>query len=301
MKRSVLAVFLASAVGAVAVPVTFAPSAVMAQTSTYTVSFALGSATLSNTAKQVVADAAAAFKAGNSPKIELVGHTDTTGSAAFNQRLSEQRAAAVQAALVQNGVAADAIAMRAVGQNELIVPTADGVYEPANRVVVIDINPSGAMAASAPAPAPMAVSTADPFKRFQVAPGFYYGFNGSQDRNLLGGNITGTYWVTNNIGVGGEQALFFPLTGGGVGGRSVASVDYSFGDVANLGSMGGLGVTVGLNGGLIYGDGVNDDWIYGPEIGLNLGKISAKLAYDISDGGLDDSTISATIGYLLRF
>jgi hypothetical protein len=267
----------------------------------FTVSFALGSATLSNAAKQVVADAAAAFKAGSAPKIELVGHTDTTGSAGFNQQLSEKRAKAVRDELVKNGVMADAVQVRAVGQTELIVPTADNVYEPANRVVLINVDPSGAAQAPAAAPAATAVSMADPFKRFQVAPGFYYGFNGSQDRNLLGGNITGTYWVTNNIGIGGEQALFFPLTGGGVGGRSVASVDYSFGDVANLGSMGGLGVTVGLNGGLIYGDGVNDDWIYGPEIGLNLGKISAKLAYDISDGGLDDSTISATIGYLLRF
>lgn len=305
MKRPVLAVFLAAAMGAAAVPITFAPTAAMAQMSTYTVKFALGSATLSNSAEQVVADAAAAFMAGDSPKIELVGHTDTTGSAGFNQRLSEKRAEAVQAALLQNGVSPGAIEVRAVGQNNLIVPTGDGVNEPANRVVVIDTDP---MQGQQPAAKPEVVPAVTPasekyaFKRFQVEPGLYFGYNGSQDRNLLGGNLSATYWVTEHIGVGGEQALFFPLSGdGGVGARSVASIDYSFGDVADAGSMGGLGVTVGLNGGLIYGDGVNDDWIYGPEIGMNLGPFKAKLAYDISDAGLDDSTVSATLGYTLRF
>lgn len=46
--------------------------------------------------------------------VEVVGHTDNTGSAAFNQTLSVERAGAVRAILVANGVAPGRV--RAVGR-----------------------------------------------------------------------------------------------------------------------------------------------------------------------------------------
>lgn len=268
----------------------------------YTVGFAMGSTTLDSQAMATVDDAVAAFKAGNTASINLVGHSDTVGGAKRNQQVSEMRAAAVRDAMVKKGVSSDKISMRGVGENSLIVATPDGVAEQANRAVVISFD-SMAAAPAAPADSGMTdTKVAEVWKGIQVTPGFYYGYNGAQDKNLLGANLSADYFLSERISVGGEQAVFVPLSGQGTfGGRSVASVDLHFGNVTEVGDMGGLGVSVGLNAGGIYGQGVNDDWIYGPEIGMSLGAFSVKAAYDISDQGVDDSTVSVTLGYSMRF
>lgn len=265
----------------------------------YTVDFAMGSAKLDSQAMATVDDAVAAYKAGNTASINLVGHTDTVGSAKRNQQVSEMRAAAVRDAMVARGISADKISMMGVGEDSLIVATPDGVAEQANRAVVISFDEM----AAAPANTGMAdTKVAEVWRGIRVTPGFYYGYNGSQDKNLLGANLSADYFLSERISVGGEQAVFVPLSGQGTfGGRSVASVDLHFGNVTEVGDMGGLGVSVGLNAGGIYGQGVNDDWIYGPEIGMSLGAFSVKAAYDISDQGVDDSTVSVTLGYSVRF
>ncbi|MHA7820527.1 MAG: OmpA family protein [Erythrobacter sp.] len=75
--------------------------------------------------------------------IDVYGFTDTTGSDALNQRLSEQRAQAVADYLVGKGVARGRIATRGYGESYdyLRVKTADGVNEPLNRRVEIKIIP----------------------------------------------------------------------------------------------------------------------------------------------------------------
>ena len=62
-----------------------------------------------------------------------VGHTDSIGSDAYNQRLSERRAEAVRQALVKEGLTAGAISTVGRGKTQPLVPTADGVREPQNR------------------------------------------------------------------------------------------------------------------------------------------------------------------------
>jgi len=51
-------------------------------------------------------------------KIEVVGHTDRIGKAAYNQKLSIQRAESVSDYLVRRGVAGDRIVTRGVGESE---------------------------------------------------------------------------------------------------------------------------------------------------------------------------------------
>jgi len=53
----------------------------------------------------------------NYPSLRLVieGHTDSTGSEEFNQKLSEQRAAAVRDYLVDQGLSMDSIVTRGLG------------------------------------------------------------------------------------------------------------------------------------------------------------------------------------------
>ena len=65
--------------------------------------------------------------------INLVGHTDTSGSRAYNQKLSMQRANVVRDAMIQRGVDGSLLTVNHRGENELLVDTADGVREPANR------------------------------------------------------------------------------------------------------------------------------------------------------------------------
>jgi outer membrane protein OmpA-like peptidoglycan-associated protein len=75
--------------------------------------------------------------------IDVYGFTDTTGSDALNQRLSEERARAVADYLAARGVARSRIETRGYGESYdyLRVKTADGVDEPLNRRVEIKIIP----------------------------------------------------------------------------------------------------------------------------------------------------------------
>ena len=75
--------------------------------------------------------------------VDVYGFTDTTGSDALNQRLSEQRAQAVADYLAARGVARSRFATRGFGESydQLRVKTADGVNAPLNRRVEIKIIP----------------------------------------------------------------------------------------------------------------------------------------------------------------
>ncbi|MBR0674699.1 OmpA family protein [Roseomonas alkaliterrae] len=70
-------------------------------------------------------------------RIEVNGHTDTSGPARYNQGLSERRAAAVAAELVRLGVPRHEIVTRGLGQTQPMVPTPDNTREPQNRRVEI--------------------------------------------------------------------------------------------------------------------------------------------------------------------
>ena len=67
--------------------------------------------------------------------VQITGHTDTTGDAASNDKLSLDRAIEVRAALVQEGLPVANARVTGRGEREPKVRTADGVSEPANRRV----------------------------------------------------------------------------------------------------------------------------------------------------------------------
>jgi len=73
------------------------------------------------------------------PDILVIGHTDRVGSDADNDRLSLQRAERVRASLVAQGIAAERIQASGRGEREPVVQTADGVDEPRNRRVEINV------------------------------------------------------------------------------------------------------------------------------------------------------------------
>jgi len=94
---------------------------------------------LSQQALNTIKQAADAYKSKGSARITATGHTDTSGPANYNMALSLRRANAVKDALVRDGVPATAISVVGKGETDLLVPTGDGVREPQNRRVVIDI------------------------------------------------------------------------------------------------------------------------------------------------------------------
>ncbi|HEX9450409.1 MAG TPA: OmpA family protein [Burkholderiales bacterium] len=73
------------------------------------------------------------------PEIQVIGHTDAVGNAQFNDQLSRQRAQRVRDDLVQRGIAADRVEVSSRGKREPLVPTAEGVSEPKNRRVEINV------------------------------------------------------------------------------------------------------------------------------------------------------------------
>ncbi len=72
--------------------------------------------------------------------VSLIGHTDTAGPAAYNQKLSVERALAVKDYLEARGIPAAVLTTSGKGETDPRVPTPDGVREQENRRVEIRIN-----------------------------------------------------------------------------------------------------------------------------------------------------------------
>ncbi|MFE0759077.1 OmpA family protein [Inquilinus sp. NPDC058860] len=106
----------------------------------YLVFFDFDSSSLTPEARSIVASAATDALRGESTRIGVTGHTDRSGTDAYNQALSVRRAEAVRRELVADGVADSLIVVRGVGEADPLVPTADGVREPQNRRVEIVMN-----------------------------------------------------------------------------------------------------------------------------------------------------------------
>ena len=118
----------------------------------YRVFFAFDRANLSEADRQIIAQAVEDYRRTGTARITATGHTDTSGSADYNLELSQRRAEAVASELIRHGVPATDIVTIGRGEEDLLVPTADGVREPRNRRVeiVIPQPPAAAPAARSP-------------------------------------------------------------------------------------------------------------------------------------------------------
>jgi outer membrane protein OmpA-like peptidoglycan-associated protein len=106
----------------------------------FIVFFAFNKCNITAEADNVLGEAASAAKEAGSAAVKIVGHTDTSGSNKYNQKLSECRANAAKTNLVGKGVPESAITATGKGETELMVQTGDGVKEPQNRRATVDLN-----------------------------------------------------------------------------------------------------------------------------------------------------------------
>jgi outer membrane protein OmpA-like peptidoglycan-associated protein len=98
--------------------------------------FATSSDALLGESTPTLKEIAAMLKAHPQLALTIEGHTDSAGSAAANQRLSEQRAAAVKAALVSSyGVDAARLTTQGFGASKPVMPNSTDEGRAANRRV----------------------------------------------------------------------------------------------------------------------------------------------------------------------
>ncbi len=105
----------------------------------FTLFFRFDSEQLTDESRKVALDVMQAVRNRPFPDVVVLGHTDTTGSIERNFELGLKRANTVRALLVEIGLHPAAIEVTSHGEAELLVPTADEVFEPRNRRVDITV------------------------------------------------------------------------------------------------------------------------------------------------------------------
>lgn len=103
----------------------------------YGIEFDTDSAHLRPKSKAVLDDVAKALAAHPDWKLSIEGHTDATGTAEHNQKLSEQRAAAVSVYLAAHGVAASRLSSAGFGASQPIADNSTALGRARNRRVEI--------------------------------------------------------------------------------------------------------------------------------------------------------------------
>ncbi len=95
------------------------------------VNFKFDSSEIESNSEEILNQAVAALNSAAAVDIRIEGHTDSTGSDAYNQKLSQRRAAAVQAYLVQHGIPAARLSTEGKGESQPVAPntTAEGRYQ----------------------------------------------------------------------------------------------------------------------------------------------------------------------------
>ena len=104
--------------------------------------FAAGSATLSPAAQARLQPVSKVLESNPETRIEVLGHTDSSGPSAFNDKLSEQRADAVRRAMLGFGVGANRVQSQGFGATAPVASNYTPQGRRSNRRVEIEIRAS---------------------------------------------------------------------------------------------------------------------------------------------------------------
>ena len=103
--------------------------------------FAWDSAAITGAAQQEINKAYTSMRKVKGSTVSISGHTDTSGSSKYNQKLSEMRAKAVYEVFTLDLlVPEDSVSMTAMGEDGLAIKTPDNTREVLNRRVVIQLS-----------------------------------------------------------------------------------------------------------------------------------------------------------------
>ena len=105
----------------------------------FTLYFKFESEELTDESRRLVQDVLQAVKSAPVPDVVAIGHTDTTGTTASNVELGTAPRQRRAGAAGQRRPDAAAVDVASHGEAELLVQTADGVFEPRNRRVEITV------------------------------------------------------------------------------------------------------------------------------------------------------------------
>lgn len=103
------------------------------------VEFRTGSSQLTAQGRQVVNRLGAVMKEKSDSRIRVTGYTDSTGDAAANRQLSQERADAVRTALVQDGIAANRVETDGRGSDSPLAPNDTDASRAENRRVEVQV------------------------------------------------------------------------------------------------------------------------------------------------------------------
>jgi outer membrane protein OmpA-like peptidoglycan-associated protein len=111
----------------------------------YIVFFEWDKSDITPEAATILDNAVSAYANCGAASVMLAGHTDRSGTVAYNMGLAERRNASVRSYLTGRGIPNTRISSEAFGESMPRVPTADGVRELQNRRVEITYGPGSGM------------------------------------------------------------------------------------------------------------------------------------------------------------
>lgn len=104
--------------------------------------FAVDSAQVSSGLRDDLASLASSLKSYPNSTVDIIGHTDNTGAAAYNQDLSQRRAQSVASILVSNGIPSGRLRAYGRGETQPIASNLSPEGRAQNRRVDILIRPN---------------------------------------------------------------------------------------------------------------------------------------------------------------
>jgi len=102
--------------------------------------FAFDSADLTADAQRLLADVSTRLTGASLVAVKVVGHTDSVGSDAYNQGLSERRARSVADFLIAQGVPADKLSTEGRGESQPVADNGSDTGRAQNRRVELHIS-----------------------------------------------------------------------------------------------------------------------------------------------------------------
>ncbi|WP_252107801.1 MULTISPECIES: OmpA family protein [unclassified Halomonas] len=107
------------------------------------VTFGFDSSELTSQARSSLNEVANVLTQYTDTRVNIAGHTDSTGAADYNQRLSERRAQAVGSYLSQNGVSSSRLVTSGYGASQPVASNDNEQGRAQNRRVEITLTPTG--------------------------------------------------------------------------------------------------------------------------------------------------------------